>query len=314
VDAFLQRHLQGVSRTYALLIPMLRSGLSEPVGLAYLLMRVIDTYEDASGLSPLERRQGLGALAERLSGAPATRSPGPPIGDTPSERELLRDTEEVLARIAALPPAVREPIHTCGRRMIDGILKMLHRSEQRELPYPAIRTHAETRDYCYCVAGLVGEMICELMSQHLRMPALLALRGLAVELGIGLQLVNILKDSAADARRGRRYLPAGEDRGTSRADVSAIVLAEARACLRRGAEFVLALPAAAGELRCFCGLPIAWGALTLARAERHAGRAKVGRDAVRSSMQRFGRLVDDDGALRDWFVRLLAGRATAAHS
>jgi hypothetical protein len=83
------------------------------------------------------------------------------------------------------------------------------------------------------------------------------------------------------------------------------VLDEARQSLRRGSEFVLALPATARELRSFCGLPIAWGALTLARAERDASRARIGRGLIRSTIERFKALAGDDQALRGWFGRLL---------
>ena len=68
---------------------------------------------------------------------------------------------------------------------------------------------------------------------------------------------------------------------------------------------MLALPAAARELRWFCGLPIAWGAMTLARAERNAGKAKIGRGVIRASIERFKLLAGDDQALRGWFARLL---------
>jgi hypothetical protein len=67
----------------------------------------------------------------------------------------------------------------------------------------------------------------------------------------------------------------------------------------------MALPPSASALRSFCGLPIAWGAMTLARAERDAGRAKIGRGAISSSIARFKQLATDDQALRGWFASLL---------
>ncbi len=57
--------------------------------------------------------------------------------------------------------------------------------------------------YCYRVAGTVGPMMCAALGAD--DPRALAH---AVDLGIAMQLTNICRDIAADARAGRRYLPA----------------------------------------------------------------------------------------------------------
>src|SRR5690606_4066949 len=196
-----------------------------------------------------------------------------------AERRLMLEAAEVLRRVAALPAVYRDAALTCARRMIGGVPLMLARSAAREPPYPAVTNATELRTYCYYVAGVVGEMLCTVMAHHLRQPALLRLNALAVELGIGLQLVNIVKDSMKDSAQGRRYLPTHDGR-VDHAEVYRAALAQARDSLERGAQFVLALPAAARELRSFCGLPIAWGALTLNRAETGEGKAKIDRRAV----------------------------------
>ena len=69
----------------------------------------------------------------------------------------------------------------------------------------------DLHDYCYAVAGIVGEMLTELYV--LDWPQLQSvavdLRGRAARFGEGLQLVNILKDAQGDAQEGRVYLPRG---------------------------------------------------------------------------------------------------------
>ncbi len=66
----------------------------------------------------------------------------------------------------------------------------------------------ELRLYCYRVASAVGLMCVEIFGYT---PAHAeAVRRYAVDLGIALQLTNILRDVAEDARRGRIYLPADE--------------------------------------------------------------------------------------------------------
>ena len=307
MDAFIAEHLQGVSRTYAILVPMLPARLADAVGLAYLVMRVVDTLEDDTRLSPAERARYFQLLKGALEAQPgAAEALAQPLGDTPDERALMQVSPEVFARLHALEPAYRDAICECAHAMTGGVRQLIERSAARELPYPAVTSAEELREYCYYVAGVVGEMLCAMMAHFLGRPQLLRLRDIAVELGIGLQLVNILKDALKDSRQGRRYLPLAEDGDVAHAEIYRAVLQEARQSLLRGVEFVLALPAGARELRSFCGLPIAWGAMTLAKAERDASQAKIGRGAIHSSIEAFSRLAGDDQALRTWFTRMLS--------
>lgn len=306
MDAFIARHLQGVSRTYAILVPMLPGSLADAIGVAYLLMRIVDTLEDATQLPADERVRHLERLDAALDGeSGALAALARPIGDTEEERELMRSAPEVFGKVQTLEPAYRDPLSACARAMSRGVCTLIRRSAERGLPYPAVRDAAELREYCYYVAGTVGEMLCAMMAHFLRLPALRRLRDVAVELGIGLQLVNILKDALKDSRQGRRYLPLAADGHVSPAEVHRAVLYEARLSLQRGMEFVLALPAGARELRSFCGLPIAWGAMTLARAEQDPSRAKIGRGAIRASIELFRKLAGDDQALRQWLSSML---------
>jgi 15-cis-phytoene synthase len=64
------------------------------------------------------------------------------------------------------------------------------------------RTMDELLVYCYRVAGTVGLMMAHIMK--VRDPAVL---WRAADLGIAMQLTNICRDVAEDARRGRVYLP-----------------------------------------------------------------------------------------------------------
>jgi farnesyl-diphosphate farnesyltransferase len=72
-----------------------------------------------------------------------------------------------------------------------------------------LHSREELRDYCFNVAGIVGNMLTELFL--IGRPALDGvapeLRARAAQFGEGLQLVNILKDATADAAAGRVFLP-----------------------------------------------------------------------------------------------------------
>ncbi len=60
----------------------------------------------------------------------------------------------------------------------------------------------DLREYCYSVASVVGLICVEIFGYQYE-----ETKEYAVNLGIALQLTNILRDIEADARRGRIYLP-----------------------------------------------------------------------------------------------------------
>lgn len=64
-------------------------------------------------------------------------------------------------------------------------------------------TFQQLQDYCYQVAGTVGLLIAPILGyrDEAALPA-------AVDLGIAMQLTNILRDTGEDASHGRVYLPA----------------------------------------------------------------------------------------------------------
>ena len=63
-------------------------------------------------------------------------------------------------------------------------------------------SQSDLESYCYCVAGSVGLMITPILSdKHNEM------RKEAVNLGIAMQLTNILRDIGEDYMKGRIYLP-----------------------------------------------------------------------------------------------------------
>ena len=79
--------------------------------------------------------------------------------------------------------------------MIDGVEWDLHPVE--------VATFEELERYCYHVAGAVG--LCCIHVWGFREDP--AVRQLAIDCGLALQLTNILRDLAEDADRGRIYLP-----------------------------------------------------------------------------------------------------------
>ncbi len=73
---------------------------------------------------------------------------------------------------------------------------------ERDLTARRYPTFEDLRGYCFQVASSVGLLCLPVFG---RRDALA--RGRAIDLGIGMQLVNILRDLAEDGRRGRIYVP-----------------------------------------------------------------------------------------------------------
>jgi phytoene synthase len=78
----------------------------------------------------------------------------------------------------------------------------LFRGMELDLVKTRYRTFDELREYCYLVASTVG-LICRSIFGYRNEST----KDYAINLGIALQLTNILRDLKDDARRGRIYLP-----------------------------------------------------------------------------------------------------------
>ncbi|MFN7750968.1 MAG: presqualene diphosphate synthase HpnD [Pseudomonadota bacterium] len=110
----------------------------------------------------------------------------PPPGEQPSLHPVTR----------ALAPAIER--HALPRVHLDEIIAGM----QMDLDCNRYRSFDELRLYCHRVAGAVGLLSARIFGY--REPATLEYADL---LGIALQLTNIVRDVAEDARRNRIYLP-----------------------------------------------------------------------------------------------------------
>jgi farnesyl-diphosphate farnesyltransferase len=134
----------------------------------------------------------------------------------------------------------------------------------------------DLKDYCYIVAGIVGELLTGVFLFDT--PSLLEeraeLEAQMIAFGEGLQLVNILKDASDDARDGRVYLP----HGVSRAEVFTL----ARADLDGANRYVQSLQrgAAPRGYLAFCGISLMLAFASLDKLEHAGPGSKVSREDV----------------------------------
>ncbi|HXO18963.1 MAG TPA: squalene/phytoene synthase family protein [Thermoanaerobaculia bacterium] len=291
----LEELLIQTSRTFALSIPHLPEPTRSEVTIAYLLFRIADTFEDAPGwqraekIAALERFRRLldGPAEEEAADSSQAWRDAVPCAQ-PGYHELLAQVPYVLDSFFTLaPPAVRL-IREHTARTIAGMAGFVARGTDRgELTLTDLE---DLRRYCYVVAGIVGELLTELflLGRPALSPVAAALRRRAALFGEGLQLVNILKDSAADALEGRHYLPAGVPR--------AEVMALARQDLAQATDYVLDLQGAGAErgMITFNALPVHLAHATLDRVEEAGPGAKVSRPEVFAIVRRLNQALDDN--------------------
>jgi farnesyl-diphosphate farnesyltransferase len=276
--ASLEELLVKTSRTFALSIPELPEPTRREVTVAYLLFRIADTLEDATRWTPERQSDELGRLAELLarpSQDAARRMARDWLEDPPLERaaylELLAALPAVLAALEPLAPAARDLVRAHTLRTIDRMASFVRRRRPLQL-----RDVPDLRDYCYAVAGIVGEMLTELFL--LGSPTLEAiapsLRAGAAGFGEALQLVNILKDSSSDVGEGRSYLPDGVGREE--------VLALARGDLESAGSYVRRLQDAGAPrgVVAFTALPVLLAWRTLECVEERGPGTKLTRAEV----------------------------------
>jgi 15-cis-phytoene synthase len=140
----------------------------------YAFCRLIDDLADSSALSPEEKRRQLTAWRQAL--------PRPQA----NEPALAPEVRQLMERYPITPAMLEE--------IIDGV--------EMDLTISNYENFAALREYCYRVASAVGLVSIEIFGYQNP-----ACKEYAVELGLALQLTNILRDVARDLANGRIYLP-----------------------------------------------------------------------------------------------------------
>jgi farnesyl-diphosphate farnesyltransferase len=210
--------LRSVSRSFYLSIRFLPVQLREPVALAYLLARTTDTVADTAQISGTVRAETLKMLSNGIQGR-ASRdvvvdliASFLPMQENTTERRLLRSLPDYLEWLKHLAAADRNDIR--------GVLEKITRGQMLDLErfgnpaeIRALQSAADLDEYTYLVAGCVGEFWTQLCCRHvpdfasLSQPEMLAL---GKHYGMGLQLINVLRDAGPDLQAGRCYFPEEE--------------------------------------------------------------------------------------------------------
>lgn len=253
---FYQSHLDRVSRSFAFCIARLEQPLRDQVSLGYLLCRLLDTIEDAKWNALDEQIAGFENFDSFLKTRPreadvkawAARVPEAiPEG----ERLLLNEAFEVFASFHDLESSIREAL----AKPIESMSAGMRHYQERGAREDGLRLVDldDVNQYCFFVAGVVGEMLANLA---LSKPSKQTL-GDAFWFGLFLQKINLLKDQKGDEAVGRFLVPERPLLRTS-------LLGDAE----RAFSFLKSLPLDFEGFRLFCGWSLFLGLASLPFIDR----------------------------------------------
>ena len=151
-------------------------------------------FADEERIATDEKRQSIGRLRERLAAA--------------------ADGRALVSRDLALADAIER--FGVSPQDLDDVISGV----EMDLVRTRYQTFEELQDYCYHVASAVG--LATLPILNAGVPPTDAMREYAVDLGLGMQLINILRDVSEDLDRDRVYLPQ-EDLVRCNVDQAALV-------------------------------------------------------------------------------------------
>jgi farnesyl-diphosphate farnesyltransferase len=325
-EVYQDQILPHVSRTFALTIPQLPLGLRTAVTNAYLLCRIADTIEDEPALSPPETLAFLQRFSAIVAGQGDSRVIAREIEQRLSdrtlatERELVGNMGRVLGVLARLNPAQRAAIQRCVELMCYGMPRF-----QFSASLKGLARSTDLDDYCYYVAGVVGEMLTELFCDYSPQIARHrpALSAIAASFAQGLQMTNILKDVWEDRSRGACWLPQEvfTRHGIDLAQLSSEphdprfgagfleLVGVAHAHLRNALDYTLLIPAKEMGIRRFCLWAIGLAVLTLRKIEGNPRFTAGAQVKVKRSTVAMIRLLTDVAGRSDWMLRRLFAQA-----
>ena len=210
--------LRSVSRSFYLSIRFLPRQLREPIALAYLLARTTDTVADTTRVPVTVRMEALKMFSDGILGKASREmvvnqvASFVPLQENAAERTLLDSLPDCLEWLEQIGRADRDDIRAVLEKIMHGQMLDLHRFGD-PTQVRALETAADLDEYTYLVAGCVGEFWTRLCFRHLRDFASLIqdeMLALGKRYGMGLQLINVLRDAGTDLRAGRCYFPDDE--------------------------------------------------------------------------------------------------------
>jgi len=299
---FQQAHLDQVSRSFAFCIRRLPQPLGRWVGMTYLICRVLDTIEDTTWKSSAEQVYMFEQFEKAIVDANACEKISGWENNfhnvSDGEYQLLHDAHLILRDLHEIPENVQISIRDLVLSMSSGMRHFL--KENKKGNAFRLKSLGEVNQYCFFVAGVVGEALTNLVSSvEPKFPSSVANLLRAHHFGLFLQKVNILKDQSKDEEQGRLLVP-------SREQLEVSASSDAREAL----EFLCSIPNEQVEFRQFCGWSLFLGLETLILSRASFLKRvvmKVSRPQTEKLMARVDEVIRDNQRLKDFFFEQ-AGR------
>jgi farnesyl-diphosphate farnesyltransferase len=320
--AYQDQILPHVSRTFALTIPQLPPALRIGVTNAYLVCRIADTIEDQTTSSAAARlgllHRFVAVLTGREDASQLVRDLLPRLSENTlaAERDLVLNMGRIVRLTASLEAAQRLAIERCAEVMCDGMHQF-----QCIASTNGLARMSDLDDYCYYVAGVVGEMLTQLFCAY--SPAIERQRAGMERLGVsfaqGLQMTNILKDVWEDRERGACWLPRevfsrhGVELATLEVERQppgfaagmSELIGVAHAHLRNALSFTLLIPRSEVGIRRFCLWAIGLAVLTLRRIEHTPGFRSGAQVKISHAAVGITTMLSNASVRQDWLLRRL---------
>ena len=289
--------LKAVSRSFYLSMVWLPPAMRRGIALGYMLARATDSVADTSTAAPGKRAEVLRQMRRAVLGTlppdelslllKELRGEMADAQTNPSEATLLRRFGECLEQL--------ELVSEAELQLLRRVLSLIVKGQLWDLSYfddhKVVESAGETMRYTYLVAGCVGEFWTDLglstLGKGFCAPERRDIMAqAATRYGQGLQLVNILRDIAEDAARGRAYLASFREKSETYTCQDSLEIWRNRAFwyLRDGLDYARRL--GAFRLRFTAMLPALLGQKTLRLIAQRAGRerVKITRSAVYASL------------------------------
>jgi phytoene/squalene synthetase len=301
VNPKLFKHLEATSRSFYLGITRLEEPLKSQICLGYLLCRVWDSFEDATSVDAQFRINCLRdfyLLFKKIINTNSVESRNQWLRDYlelkgswnlesswtefqefhPRDYALLLESEILLSEISKLGHREKTIFVERLTPMAEGMVKEISKRQLVENKTP--REKSEFLEYCYWVAGTVGEFLTDLFDLNevfVKETSKDELLLWGRSFGTVLQTVNISKDFFADWAEGRCFwlgmnFPQGMK---STPPESRLVLEGFRKLvevydseLPNAQKYIKAIKPEFRAIRFFCRFPLEMAQLTIAEGSR----------------------------------------------
>jgi phytoene/squalene synthetase len=299
---FYSQHLKEVSRSFAFCIAQLDGEFKHQVGLSYLILRVLDTIEDAPWESSADQQisflqfnkfiDEIEACDQELWQKWVEQFPS----EIPSgEKSLLLDSYFLFQDLMDTSRPARELIQNSVLNMSRG---MMHFQSRKGTGHALqLKSLSELNGYCFFVAGVVGELLTDLLklrSQNFQSNG--GVYSSAVQFGLFLQKINILKDQAQDESEGRRLIHSRTE-----------VFASLRQDVSGAFDYLKSIPKNEKGFRLFCAWSLFIGLESVGWIQKSWAMRifnKIPREFTQGLMKEIESIISDDEALQKRFIKL----------